>query len=141
MTLLSSASLIPVKAENADHFWPEVEDMVRSAADMTGVKEHSEWLKGIKAREAQLWVITDGIAATGVIITDIYETAKGKTVGIPIAAGEIKDVANVLLVIEHWAREVGAVRLEGCGRAGWERALKPFGWSKLATVVEKEITP
>ncbi len=137
MTRLSSVSLIPVKSENLPAFWPEVEDWVQDAADVTGVRTAKQWREKIAERDAQLWVVTDGVAATGVIITEIYDTAAGLTIGMPICGGDIKDVASVLLVIEVWAKELGAVRLEGCGRPGWEKALKPFGWSKLATVVEK----
>ncbi len=137
MTLLSSARLIPVQQENLGMFWPEVRGWVSQAADVTKVKTADDWLDDIDRKKAQLWVISRDGHAVGAIVTEVYETAAGLTVGLPIAAGEMCDVETTLATIEAWAKEVGAVRLEGCGRPGWERALAPLGWSKIATTIEK----
>lgn len=88
----------------------------------------------------QLWVIKDGEQVTGAIVTEIYPTAAGLTCALPVVGGVMGDgVMEAMSRIESWAREQGCVRLRGEGRAGWERALKPYGWSKKTTVIEKQL--
>ena len=42
-------------------------------------------------------------------------------------------------VLSRIASEYGAERLTLTGRAGWRRALKPFGWSEASTTLSKEV--
>lgn len=91
-------------------------------------------------RSAQLWLISDQNQVVGCGITEIYPTPKGMTCAVPvIGAVSMEHVVPLFETIEQWARSEGCVRLEGFGRQGWVRALKPFGWKPLSVVVEKDI--
>jgi hypothetical protein len=87
-----------------------------------------------------MWVVWSGEKMTGVLVTEIYDTARGTTCAIPVVGGgALEDSLDVLDTIEAWAKEQGCVRLRGEGRSGWSRALKPKGWVKLTEQVEKVI--
>lgn len=91
-------------------------------------------------RDWQLWAVRANRETLGSVITEIYDTAAGKTAAMPVVGG--KDLASwvhLLSVVEAWARHHGCVRLEGVGRAGWERALRPYGWEKIAVTVAKTL--
>lgn len=91
-------------------------------------------------RSAQLWLIDDQAQVVGAGITEIYDTPKGMTCGVPIlAATEFAVLEALFDTVEQWARAEGCVRLEGFGRQGWVRALKTAGWRPIATVIEKDI--
>ena len=100
-------------------------------------------LPDVRARLAdgtlQLWLIKDGARSIGIICTEVYDTARGKTCALPIVYCEdmAASIAGVLTDIEAWARSIGCVRLQGEGRRGWERALRPLGWKTITTQVEK----
>jgi len=88
----------------------------------------------------QVWGIRQDSATVGAVCTEVYESTAGRTCALPIVGG--RDMAgwlHLVSVIEDWARTQGCVRLEGNGRAGWERALKPLGWAVIATIVERRL--
>jgi len=72
--------------------------------------------------------MTDG-KITGVVISEVYDHADGKTVALPVTAGKgmARAIEPLLSTIEFWARDIGAKRLEGHGRLGWAEVLKPYG--------------
>jgi hypothetical protein len=129
-----------VSPEAADRFWPQVMAWVEAAAADTGSWTADDWLGRIKARDAQLWIVWLGGEITGVVITELYNTASGSTCGIPIAGGvRLEESLPVLRVIEDWAREHECVRLESTGRNGWVRALRNEGWRPVSMHIEKRI--
>lgn len=133
--------LEPVPAPEVGAKWHLAETWVRRAVEEGARIETPESYRDrCLDRSAQLWLLKDGEHVVGCGITEIYDTAKGLTCGIPILSAEEFSVLEALFeTVEAWARAEGCARLEGFGRPGWVRALKPAGWRPVATVIEKDI--
>lgn len=129
-----------VRAEHVAMYWPHVVGWVNAAIKDAG---HCWTLDDVAARLdsrlMQLWCIWDGENMVGCLVTETYQTARGFTCGLPIVyCSDMEHALPVVLdTIEPWARSLGCVRLQGEGRRGWERALRPLGWKTITTQVEK----
>lgn len=137
----SSARLVPVPASHLDRVWPYlvgfIDDAARAVATVQSVERIRE---KIAAREMQLWAIRVADRTAGAVVTEIYDTAAGKTCGVPYLGGTgMDDWMHLLSVIEAWAKANGCVRTESVCRVGWERALKRFGWEKITITVAKTL--
>jgi len=140
--VLHIATLLPVPAPEVEAKWHFAEPWVRSAVDEYALLETVESYKArCLDRSAQLWLIADQDQVVGCGITEIYPTNKGMTCAIPVVAAVSMGDALVPVfdTIEQWAREQGCVRLQGYGRLGWIKALKPYGWRPRAVEIEKDI--
>jgi hypothetical protein len=135
-------NLRPVPAPEVESNWHFADAWVRAAVEEGALLETSD---SYKARcldaSAQLWLIEDQGQCIGAMVTEVYDTPKGLTCAVPVISAVSFDDALVPLFseLETWARNEGCVRLEGFGRFGWIRALKPHGWRPLAAVIEKDI--
>lgn len=128
-----------ISAEHVGMYWPHVSEWIAKAIVYAG---HYWTLQDVRerldSRDMQLWVIWNDGQMQGCICTEIYDTARGKTCAMPIVfAYDMTRSIGVLDIIERWAKSHQCQRLQGEGRAGWERALKPHGFKKLTTQVEK----
>ena len=140
-TVNAIPNLIPVISTDVVSWWALAEPWVRSAVDEFALLETAESYKArCVERTAQLWLITDGHHTVGCGITEIYDTPKGLTCAVPVAAAvSMEHIGPALEEIEAWAKAEGCVRLQGYGRLGWVRALKPHGWRPRAVEIEKDI--
>lgn len=134
-------SLVPVPAPDVASRWhlaaPWVESAIREGAI---VSTSDDYKAKCLAEQAQLWLLAESGAIVGAGITEIVASPRGLTCAVPVLAAVSFDVLKTLFAnLERWARAEGCVRLEGFGRAGWSRALKPYGWRPIATVIEKDI--
>lgn len=135
-------SLEPIAGPLVATAWALAEPWVRSAVERGALIETSESYKArCTAESAQLWLIVQEARVVGAGITEIYDTPKGLTCAVPVlAAVSFEEALKPLFeTVEAWARTEGCVRLEGYGRPGWSRALKPYGWRPLSVVIEKDI--
>jgi hypothetical protein len=131
--------LEPIAPWEAHASWPAIVGRVAECGVAAGdLRSPGEWLERIQSKDAQLWLVRKGQNIVGVVITEIYDTRRGKTCAMPVTAADdmVAAIPVVLDVIGRWAREHDCKRLEGVGRKGWARALKAYGWQELATVVE-----
>lgn len=130
-----------VPADRLELYWPVVRDWIADAVvEAANCWTADDVLRDLRARKMQLWVVWGEAEPVGALVTEIYDTAAGKTCAIPIVGGDgILERLDALAIIEMWAKQAGCVRLRGEGRAGWERSLRPYGWRKLTTVVEKAL--
>ena len=136
----ADVSLEPLPPDMLAAYWPAVAGWVRAAASETASWTSSDWYGRIADGHAQLWMIRMGFVPTGVIITEIYDTAAGKTCALPIVGGShLNESLPVLDVIEDWAKEQGCTRMQGCGREGWVRALKGLGWRPVSVEIAKDL--
>lgn len=122
-------------------YWARVEPMIAAAVVHSAVPWTSDdVLARLSINDMQLWLIWRGDELAGVVVSEIYDTGRGRTCALPVAASD--DMAFCLGILDHievWARQQGCTRLQGEGRAGWERVLKPHGWRVVTTQVEKAI--
>lgn len=132
--------LVPVPGDLIPDNWHFAEPWVRSAVERAALLETVESYRDrCIDGSAQLWLIRDD-CVIGAAITEVYDSPKGLTCAVPVVgAVSLDDIGPAFEEIEVWARAEGCVRLEGCGRPGWPRALKSRGWRLLSVVVEKEI--
>lgn len=137
----SSARLVPIPSTRLDLFWPDLVGFVDAAAKATASVQSIEGIKAkIASRNMQLWAIRVGKQTAGAVVTEIYDTAAGKTCGVPYLGGEgMTDWLHLLGTIEAWAKANGCVRTESVCRVGWERALRRFGWEKITITVAKTL--
>lgn len=136
------AELIPVLSLHVESNWHFAEPWVRQACEEGALIETpGSWKERCLARTAQLWLIRDQEQAVGAAITEIYDTPKGLTCAVPAVSAVSLEHALVPLfdTIEQWARAEGCARMEGFGRLGWVRALRPHGWRPVSAVIEKDI--
>lgn len=132
--------LDPIPAERVEANWHFAEPWVRSAVEAAALLETVDSYRArCLAQTAQLWLIRDD-CVIGAAITEVYDSPKGLTCAVPVvAAVGLDEIAPAFDQIEAWAKAEGCVRMEGCGRLGWVRALQPRGWRPLSVVVEKDI--
>ena len=132
--------LHPVPSHEVGATWHVAEPWIADAIQRQAIRDTAETFRGLCADgSAQLWLVIDGGVA-GAILTEIYDTTKGKTCHILAAAGRFLDHGDMSLdMIERWARAEGCVRIEETGRRGWLRALKRHGWREAAVIMEKNL--
>jgi len=98
-----------------------------------GSLEPNDLWDDIKARKRQLWVVGDGMAA---VLTTVRDD-RLQTCVITHAAGEnMRSWVHMISLIEDWARDIGAKRLEAIARPGWEKVLD---MKKTHVVLEKRL--
>lgn len=128
----------PVPAHDVAVTWKHIVQMVRLALENAASLEPAHaYRRSLIDGARQLWVIG---AYDGIIITEIYATAKGLTCAIPIATGCDDHIEPGLIIVEAWARAEKCTRMEFIGRLGWQRRLKHQGWTPLTLTIEKELT-
>jgi hypothetical protein len=135
-------TLDPVPSPDVEEHWHFAAPWVESAVREGALVETADTYKGrCLDRTAQLWLIRDQDQTVGACISEIYDTPKGLTCAVPICAAVSLDDALVPLfdTFERWARAEGCVRLEGYGRPGWTKAMRPHGWRPVSVVIEKDI--
>lgn len=136
-------SLIPKPAPITDADWTPVEHWIKAALRRGKSTEDAEsYRASCQIAKRQLWHLMTEDRVTGVVISEVYDHPDGLTVAMPVTAGiGLKDgIPAVLSMIEAWARDIGAKRLEGNGRAGWVRALKTYGFKPVRITIAKELT-
>lgn len=135
----SGVILEGVSPAHLDLYWPRVERWIASAVHDAGHCWTSEDVRqDLDTARMQLWVIWKDGTMRGCIVTHVFESPRGLTCAMPVVGcDDMAGCIGVLDTIEAWAKSLKCVRLQGEGRAGWERALKPRGWSKITTQVEK----
>ena len=130
-----------VTVDRLDMYWPIVSGWVADACSATASCWTADDIRrDIERGAMQLWAVWGDTAPIGALVTEVYDTVRGKTCAIPIVGGDgILDRLDAITLIEMWARQEGCVRMRGEGRSGWERSLAPYGWRKSTTVVEKDL--
>ena len=132
--------LVPTPAPLVPSRWAEVEPYVaRALVKGASLSSVEAFKASCEDRTRQLWVIREDGATTGCIITEVYDTAKGLTCALPVAAGMDRHIDPGIACIEAWARAEGCVRMEFSGRPGWQRRMKAAGWTPLTVTLEKEL--
>lgn len=76
------------------------------------------------------------------VVTEFYCYPRLKACNFWLLGGELKELLQMLPVIEDWARAQGCTRMLGGGpRRGWERVLKPMGYRPEWIIYCKELKP
>lgn len=116
-------------------WWPEVLALLIPALERDAENDQVEMEVQLASRRAQLWLVVDPAPVAALVTRDGDNEFE-----IWLAGGRILSVLQWLPVIEAAFRETGKVRGRLCGRAGWARVLKPFGWHRESDDLVKELT-
>jgi hypothetical protein len=134
--------LVPKPAPISDGDWVAIEHWVRLALKRgLSTEDAASYRASCERGQRQLWHVVTDDRVSGVVISEVYDHPEGLTVAMPVTAAEsLNDsMPMVLATIEWWARDMGAKRLEGNGRLGWLKALKPYGWKPVRVTIAKDL--
>lgn len=93
-----------------------------------------------KEQKMQLWVVADDDFVHGCVVTELINYKRKRVCQVIIVSGyNLEEWFGGYEVIEAWARSMGAEEMRSYCRAGWEKLLKPRGFSKAYTVLTKEL--
>lgn len=127
-----------VPAHEADEWVPRIGWHLEQFA-ASGAATAADFIADIMDRQRQLWVVDDDGAVACVLLTSVA-VDRFNTVQVTHCAGRnYEDWLHLWPVIEGWAREIGAGRIEVTARRGWERPLRKFGLAPTHTVLEKRL--
>lgn len=117
--------------------WPYVEPWLRLPCEACGVWTIEEAQERCHSGHAALWIIFDNTNAVGALVTECEgESAWVALIG---GSGALRGVKNNIELIETWARDQGAKRMQMAGRKGWIRVLRHYGYQADGTTVQKEL--
>jgi hypothetical protein len=134
---------VPVPPAKTAAAWPVIESwvaraLVKGKADLTPaqIREHLE--RG----GMQLWLAWGpGNKPHGACITELIESARGRTCNVVIVAGNrFAAWEHLQARIAAWAvGDWGCKRLALTGRVGWARRLRAAGWEQTHVSMERTL--
>jgi hypothetical protein len=133
-------SVFGLNSEQIDDLWPHFGHHIERLERETQLVLAEAIRKDLKSARKQLWGYQDGPVVTGVAITEIYETPRGKCCEVHGACGTESSrgqIEQIMAAIEAWAKDIGCTRVRFGGRHGLKRKLK--GFAEVGIILEKEI--
>lgn len=138
----SAEKIAAIPPDLIDAYWSTVERHVERFEHKTLLIAAETLKKQLKNAERQLWIAYAGGRVLGIVVTYVYQTARGQICCIWAACGDTDEYAQIQrfrLEIERWAREIGCSAIEIQGRPGWARLFPDF--KRTAIVLEKSLCP
>lgn len=90
---------------------------------------------GLTSGEYILWP-----GRNSAIVTEHFETPHGKFLNFFLAAGDLDELADMVVPIEDWAKKNGVTKITLYGRRGWGRTfLKKSGYKTHWVIMTKDI--
>jgi hypothetical protein len=126
--------------EQIESLWPKYGHHLERLERETRLVLAASLREDLKVARKQLWGFQDGADITGVGVTEIYESPRGRVCEIYGACGtesERGQIDQIMVEIESWARAIGCTRIRLGGRRGWKRRL--HGFAQVGVILEKEI--
>lgn len=127
-------------AEQIDNLYPQFAHHLTRLESETGLILADAIREDLKTAHRQLWGYQSGQDITGIVITEIYDTPRGKCCEIVGACGRETakgQIEEVMARIEQWAQDIGCTRVRVLGRRGWARRLK--GFTQVGIILEREL--
>jgi hypothetical protein len=74
------------------------------------------------------------------VITQFWNFPRARTCNHWLAGGDMAELLGEMQpAIDDWARANGCTEMTIAGRPGWVRAMKPFGFEPIFTVIRKRL--
>lgn len=125
---------IAVTVDMLDEWLPKIEwHLAQFCAN--GQFAPEDMIAQIMRKERQLWVIEGRCVLLTSVLADRLNTV---VVSHCVGAG-YEEWLPMWAVIEAWAHDIGAKRIEVICRPGWERPLAQYGLKKTHVVLEKRL--
>jgi hypothetical protein len=123
---------------SVDAWWSELKPHLERFERETQRTDAETIRAQAKAGERQIWCLREHGLVTGVIVTEIYRTARGLVCWLWHGVGTMPEQSlEIYNDIEKWARSIGCVSIGINGRKGWLRVLP--GFKQTAIVIEKDL--
>lgn len=130
--------VVPVPANVLDEYLPKIGwHLDQFSANSQFLPE--DFVAQIRDRERQLWLAEDAGEIKCVMLTSVLSDRLDTVLVTHCCGHDMSEWLRLWTVIEAWARERGAKRIEAVARPGWERMLSRFGMKKTHVVLEKRL--
>jgi hypothetical protein len=131
--------LLRIDPADVQGFWPQVEPLLKSAIDRTGLSEWRAIADDILYGHGVLWICRDGERILCAGATSLQKTDSGLVCVITACGGsDMRRWLPLLAKIEAYAMAEGCRCVRIFGRRGWSRVLA--GYVVPSVVLEKELT-
>ncbi len=118
--------------------WPHVSSLIERAMRRGGLSRFVDVEHAALGGRLLLWIVWNGAAIVGAVVTDLVLTDAGKVCVIVAFAGtELRQQLELLPQIESYARAEGCTRVRIFGRTGWARVLK--GFAKHGVILDRRL--
>ena len=114
--------------ERCSEWLQDALDYAGNTHDLTHVKA------GVLRGDYHFWPAQDGA-----IVTEVIHYPNFNVLHAWLVAGKLGQIIEMIPSLVEFGRSFGCVKLTGCGRSGWVRALKAHGFTGIMTTVSKEI--
>jgi hypothetical protein len=114
-------------------------ELIESAlAYSGGTHTYEDVLQMVEEERLQLW---PGVHS--VIVTEIIEYPRKRTLHFFIAAGNIAELEQMYPVVEQWGVMKGCTAASLVGRPGWTRSFlsRKEGWKDGLVLMQKDLLP
>lgn len=137
-------TIIGVPSWEAAKAWPLAGPLLSPAIALTGgAYELEDVLKGIEAKDAQLWVALTDAEMLGAVVSMIQVYPRKKALLCPFVGGVTGRLPEwwepMFARLEEFARASGCHRIEGGLREGWVRVLP--GMKRIGAMLRKDLQP
>jgi hypothetical protein len=124
--------------DEVDQLHSEIErcrDWLQVTLDHGGNTHNVEDIEeGIRDLRYMAWFAPDAVAITEIIDYPNYRVFHGF-----LGGGNKETLNDMLPSMEGYARALGCKRMSACGRVGWGREWRKFGFKSTLTTVIKEL--
>ena len=127
-----------INAGDAPHLWPVVSHYIIRAFARADIGLFRDTEEAVLEGKALLWVIMDGSALKGAVITQIQLTDKRKICTILACGGDdAPSWVHLIEKIEAYARWMECHSMRISGRKGWMKLLKDYRMAHV--ILEKRL--
>lgn len=131
--------------EDAIYHWPEIEKFLKPVVEIASGETNLEcMLWSIETGQNKIIGIFDDdkLICACMLTVIVYPTGK-RTLQVPFLGGERIDewLPQIWAMIKDICKNMGCSHIRVCGRAGWERKMKPIepDFTKIYTTYETEV--
>lgn len=116
---------------NLDEYRHQIE---RALAYSGGTHVYEDVLQGVVEGRMQAWVNGESIAVTEIIVYPRKKVLNGF-----LAAGNMREILDMVPSAAEWGRAQGCDAFTLAGRKGWQRVFGRRGWKVSFYVLEAEL--
>jgi hypothetical protein len=131
--------IFTAQPETLDRYWPHALPHLKRFSEETLLLNTEKIYESVKTNEKQLWMAERDGEVVLVVVTEVWTAENGQICTIRIGSGTAGHelLRTMCDEIEAWARGIGCVGMEICGRKGWSRVLD--GFRQTGVILEKDL--
>ena len=99
-----------------------------------GTHVYEDVLQGVVEGRMQAWVNGKSVAITEIIVYPRKKVLNGF-----LAAGNMREILEMVPSAAEWGRQMGCTAFTLAGRKGWQRVFGKRGWRTAFYVLETEL--